>query len=410
MRILLILSLLITGCGKKTAIEGARYDVLSAKPDIAINHKIAGPKFENGIKALSLKKLWGKGLDRSKIFVNTQRFNKILCDEKHAFIITPKGYVLCFNKFSGKLLWKKSIRSRKSKQPFIGAGAILYNDFVFVCSPDGEVLCLDVIDKGNIVWRYNTTYPMRATPAIHNNKIIATSINGRTFCLNADSGELNWTYQNNFEGPIIINGAVPVIKHNFVIVSCASGTIFALNLHNGHLLWSTNLYDKVSSQSSYNLVKHVSTKPIIMDKTIIFIGYGGITKGFDLRSGNVLWTAPIGGKYTPISHNNKYVFILTEDNVVVALHKNGSIKWIKQLPDYSKKRKKFYNWSGPTKYQNLLFFTSSHGKVIALDGQDGKIMLQKNLGSRMNTPCTISDDMVFTISDYSILSAYKIEH
>ncbi len=81
---------------------------------------------------------------------------------------------------------------------------MVVGDRVYVGSLDGNLYCLNA-NSGDINWKFKTDGPIRATPTIVDNRIyfpsctgvypiyLATpSPNGDFYCLNADTGSVIW--------------------------------------------------------------------------------------------------------------------------------------------------------------------------------------------------------------------------
>lgn len=84
-------------------------------------------------------------------------------------------YIYCFEKSSGKLLWKFNTGSRVEASPVVSQSKAL------VVNMRGDIFILD-ISNGKELWKYETGTPIFGTPAVIENGFIVTTGDGYVYC------------------------------------------------------------------------------------------------------------------------------------------------------------------------------------------------------------------------------------
>ena len=124
------------------------------------------------------------------------------------YVQSGTGRMSCFDATTGKLIW--SVEVDKIFKCFYdvygGAEAPLIIDNKIISSPMGTVSGVVALDKntGKVIWQSKPIYGRRsfASPILYkykNFKYILTQSNEQLVAVNADNGEIMWTYQR-FKG------------------------------------------------------------------------------------------------------------------------------------------------------------------------------------------------------------------
>lgn len=95
--------------------------------------------------------------------------------KKHVYIGSRDKYVYCFDKMTGKLVWKVNTRGR------VDASPVLAGEKLVVANMRGDVMILDVAD-GRLLWSYELGSAITGNPAVIDGYIIAGAADGRIYC------------------------------------------------------------------------------------------------------------------------------------------------------------------------------------------------------------------------------------
>ncbi len=105
-----------------------------------------------------------------------------------AFIASPsiyKEYVIscsrdkhtyCYNKSTGKLIWKRNSGFRMDASPLVSSNHVL------IVNMRGDIQILD-INKGEVITTYEIGSPVFSNPAVYKGKIVLGAMDGNIYCL-----------------------------------------------------------------------------------------------------------------------------------------------------------------------------------------------------------------------------------
>ncbi|NUM35700.1 MAG: PQQ-binding-like beta-propeller repeat protein [Candidatus Brocadiae bacterium] len=159
-------------------------------------------------------------------------------------------------------------------------------------------------------WSFSASYPIKAPPAIFQDKAIVGGMDGFLYCFHILSGSLLWKYRIGF--PILSYAA---ISENVAYIG-VYGTLYAFEINRGTVLWTKEIGGIVEGAVEIgNNMVFVAT----YNRTL----YAFSTKGepvWDFKANGVLKTKP--------SANEKSVFICCEQGWLYTLDiKTGRLIW-----------------------------------------------------------------------------------
>ena len=250
--------------------------------------------------------------------------------------------------------------------------------------------------------------PINSVPTIDNGRVFVISDDNELFALNAETGEVLWTYQGITETASMLTSPAPAVVDDVVIAPFSSGELIALRVQNGGVLWQDALSStaRLTPLASLN---DISGGPAIADGYVIATAQSGIMTAFDLRTGQRVWSQPAGSLTIPLIVAD-VVFTVTTSGQVAALNKlDGTVLWIQQLENFKneKKRKERTVWTGPLLAGNRLLVASSKGDVIMLDPRSGSILKEERLKSPIFVPPVIANETVYFLTDEAKLVALR---
>ncbi len=199
----------------------------------------------------------------------------------------------------------------------IGAGAVLYKDYVVYANTAGIVKALNSVN-GELIWSYKTDGKIFSTPAIESDIAVVGSTDGFIYAFNVKSGSLIWKYKCDKS----VLGS-PAIYGGNIYIGASDGIFRAINLRSGKLVWD------------YTGIKgFIEAKPFV-DKDQVVIGdWANTLYSFDTRSGKLQWEWSNKGSRMlspaavfPVKANNK-IFFVTPERVSYAVDaKTGKQLW-----------------------------------------------------------------------------------
>ncbi len=295
--IIIILSIIISGCGRRyrlkrdeisqtqpwpfykgdLAATGSAENIgFNGKLDIiwekSSNDKPAGPLtiYHNQLvypgtrnKIKFYNKLTGKYAGRIKP-KGTPQTGLVMNDSLAYFAVAPpKNLLKCVNLLNGKIIWRKQLKDASS-------GSIITNNRLYIGSVEGILYAFES-ETGNLVWKYQSESKFNLPPAYYAGKIYQPGDNGTVYVLDVDNG--SELFQIETEGPIVSELS---IGQN-LFTADLRGNIKCFDFDNGTELWKTN-------------TGHPIRATIAVDENNLYVAHsGGKLTAYDSKSGNPLW-------------------------------------------------------------------------------------------------------------------------
>lgn len=289
----------------------------------------------------------------------------------------------------------------------VGGGVAVGEGKVIATSGLGLVEAYD-IQSGELIWRKRTITPMHSAPKIADGRVFAISDDNELFAMNANTGDVLWTYQGIVESARMLTAPSPAVIDDVVIAPFASGELVALRVQNGGVLWQDVLSStgRLTPLASLN---DIAAGPVVADGYVIATAQSGVMSGFDLRTGNRIWTQPAGSLGFPWLAGD-YIYTVTTEGKVACISKlNGAVLWIQQLPAFKNpdKRKKRIAWSGPMLAGDRLLTISSRGEAVELNPYTGAILRDFKVGGDVYVPPIIANETVYVLTDDAKLIAMR---
>ena len=240
------------------------------------------------------------------------------------------------------------------------SGPAIVGDRLYICgSRDGQelLLCLDA-KSGDELWtaslgeEYENGWGNgpRSTPTVEGENVFAVGANGKLICVQAKNGSEVWSVSmQEFGGKVPKWGysESPLIHGDKLLYTPGGGqgAIVALDKGTGALLWQTEELTDVAHYSSI-VVKQQAGKETGVQLLVSQL------VGFDLESGDVLWTVPWSGSTAVVPTP-----VLWEDCVYVTSGYGAGCMLVRVDEDFST----------DVVYDNKLI-SNHHGGVVLLDG------------------------------------------
>ncbi|MCW4015767.1 MAG: PQQ-binding-like beta-propeller repeat protein [Candidatus Bathyarchaeota archaeon] len=182
------------------------------------------------------------------------------------------------------LLWEFKTNGAVISSPAIVDGK------VYIGSYDKNWYCLDA-RTGAKIWNFTSEYRIRSSPAVANGKVYTGADDGYVYCLDADTGQKIWEAPTPGYWIHILTGTTveyrgsPIVVGNNVYVGALDGKIYCLNANTGNIIWSLQTTGAI-----------ISTPTHIAGDGLYFTSVDGYVYKLNPETGNIIWNAstPIG--------------------------------------------------------------------------------------------------------------------
>ncbi len=298
---------------------------------------------------------------------------------------------------NGDVIWDLNIREDENIPAVASVGLAFDNGLVYVVSGDGVVYAIK--PEGEIIWQYDTKNILRSAPVIKDGHLYVLAANNELFVINTKDGSIAWTYKNIETDTNLLGMGNPAIAHGVAVVPFSSGEIIAFDDKTGQILWSNTLL----SYRTFNQIadlSHVLAAPVIDGGVVYLIGNAHQMGAFKLKTGEEIFTTPIGGQTTPVIVGDA-LFMITNKDTLVAMNKyNGRLIWEKEL--YSKTEKRV-SWHMPVPINNQIVATSSEGDVIVFDMLTGTETKKLKMEKLFVSPTAYNNGLLFYTDDADLI-------
>jgi len=324
------------------------------------------------------------------------------------FAVDGEGEVVAYTADGGSRVWRSRLRSGERRDREFRSGGVAYGDGrIYVAMGFGAIAALDAAN-GDELWRADTSGPMHAPPTFAGGRVFAVTFDNEIYAIDAESGEVQWTYQSLSEPARILTATSPAVSGEVVLAPFTSGEITALRVDNGRVLWSDAL-SRSGRTTALSSLNDIAGSPVIVGNAVYVVSHSGIMVAFDLRTGRRVWSQPAGGIHMPWVVGD-FLFVMTSDSELVCMSRlDGSTYWIRALPQYKRpeKRRGRIAWAGPVLAGGRLLLVSSEGEMLSISPQNGETLAEFRVGDDVFIPPVVANETVYVMTDDANLVAFR---
>ena len=330
-----------------------------------------------------------------KISLHTLNEN-ILYEKNNIFLSDQKGNLFIYSLQKNKLIKKLNFYKKKYKNKKIKLNFIIENDIVYISDNIGFIYAYDInLDK--IIWAKNINIPFRSNLKLSLNFLTLANQNNDLYFFNKKNGKLiklipseETVINNNFQNKISLSNDEVFFLNTY-------GSLYSIDNKSFNLKWFVNL-NKTLEKNLSNLfygsdVVFYNNKILLSSNENFYI--------INSKNGSVLYKKNFSSYFNPII-NNDFVFLLTKNNLLVALNlRDGEIIYSYDLAqktaDFLNTKKKNLIIKNILMADNKIFVFLKNSYVIKLNIY-GKIINIFKLPSKLKTKPIIVDNKLFYIS------------
>ena len=274
---------------------------------------------------------------------------------------------------------------------------------IFVTNGFNELLALNA-DNGDILWRTSTKEPVRAAPSAIPSRVFVTTMNNRTLAFDSENGDQLWSHRGLSSNSGVLGSAKPAISRDAVITAYESGEIYALQIDTGTELWSENL-SPLARTAGQTILSDIQALPVIDGNIIFAASYDNRMSAINTRTGQTIWSVPLGTSSTPWLSGNR-LFAIENQGTILSINKDGGqILW--QTALQQTKGDDAITWQGPYLAGNRLLAFGSHGALLSINPADGSIMNHNDFEEDIYLPPIIANSTLYAVDESGRLHAWQ---
>jgi outer membrane protein assembly factor BamB len=297
------------------------------------------------------------------------------------FAAAAAGDLVRLDAATGKQVWRTDTKERLSG----GVGAD--GDLVLVGTAKGLVLAYG--QDGKERWRAPVSSEVLGAPRAAEGMVVARTVDGRLFGLEAATGKRVWEHQTTLP-PLILRARPSVtFARNLVVAGLAGGRLLALDVGTGVPVWET-VIAQPKGDNELERVTDVAAVPLLAgEDQACAVAYQGRVACVELGKGALVWgrDASSAGR---LDRDRSALYLTQPDGVVIALDKDsGATLW---------KQDKLLNRgvTGPGVLGSFVVVGDYEGYIHVLDAETGAFVARTSTdGSAVGSePVVVGGNLV----------------
>ena len=287
------------------------------------------------------------------------------------FIALRNNKVLALDRYNGDEKWQFAMPDNPDALPLTGS-PLVKDGVLYIGSGDNKLYALDAL-TGELKWDYLTRDWLTNTPAISNNLLVISSMDGRVTIHDTNTGKRRFSFRGL--GPHIMGS--PNISGDSIYVTYRNGYVVSVNLHEEEVLFFSRYYRLRLQLWLWGMMDHP-----------------GLPKG-------VNWVRPMGGTISSTtSSDGQRVYVSTQEGLLHALNsETGKREWLYDVRPL--------RISPSTIVKDTLLLTDAKGKLHAVDRHNGEPLWQINVANNISSIPVVADGVLYLASKDGTL--YAIE-
>jgi outer membrane protein assembly factor BamB len=241
-----------------------------------------------------------------------------------------------------------------------------------------------------------------------NGRLYAITNDSELLALDANTGEVAWTYQAIAEPARILSAPSVAVDNDTVVAPFASGELVALLTSNGRRLWSDAL-SRTGRLTSLSAINDIAGRPVLESGIVFAASHSGVLAAIDLRSGQRGWARAFASTQTPWLSGTVLYAVNVDGELAAFDASTGNIYWVRQLRRYEDEadRRGRVAWVGPIMVGGRLVLANSVGEVIAVSPTDGETLATAEAGAPVFIPPIAANDQIYVVNDEARLIAFR---
>jgi len=197
------------------------------------------------------------------------------------FVADATGEVLALDRFSGKVLWSRSLERPVSGGVGAGYGQVLLGTL------QGEVIALDSAN-GEELWRSRVSSEVLSPPVSNGDVVVVQTQDDRLIALETGSGSQRWSYENSPAVLTLRGTGTPLVTNQLAVAGLSTGKVLAVETQRGLPIWEQRVAVP-SGRSELERVVDIDGGLELSADVLYLVTFQGNAAALDLRTGRPLW-------------------------------------------------------------------------------------------------------------------------
>ena len=282
-----------------------------------------------------------------------------------------------------KVLWQKNLNTT-----FTTSLETSYDKLV-AATESGVVYCYNL--KGKLLWKYKTGETIFSKPLISNGMVVVATIQGDLMALDENTGRI--VQAIGIGEPLTSQLVTVQVNYNGqrttgIITGTSKGNLYCYAINTFEMIWENS--------SAKGMIQ---TKPLVINKRIIYGAWDGFLYCVDSQSGmlNWKWTENKNFYYSPAActpvSDGQYVYVTTPDKSV------SEVDLLLGVTSWHKKNANSWESIGISKNKKNLFIKGLKDDFYVLSTRKGRLIKRIKIGFDLDTtpniPIEWKDNILF---------------
>ena len=220
----------------------------------------------------------------------------VIIDGNRAYSLGTMGHLFCFQKATGKVLWKRDLNQEyEIRMPIwgIAAAPLIMDDKVILNIGGSKNACILALNKktGEEIWRNLEDDASYSAPILikqAGKSVVVVWTGNRVAGLNPETGSIYWS-QEFIQKRMVINIATPVVNNNYLFVSDFYDGSLLLKLEENNLKASKVWQRAGQNERKTDALHCCISTPLIIGDYIYGVDSYGELRCLDLKTGDRIW-------------------------------------------------------------------------------------------------------------------------
>lgn len=228
-----------------------------------------------------------------------------------------------------------------------------------------------------LCWKFATSQPVEAPPAVFRDTLILGGRDGNLYCLQKETGALKWKRQLGLMADVV---SQPLLLETRVYAGCFDGSIYCIGAESGRMLWSVKAGGMLRA-----------TPTASADGSAVFItSDAGRIMALSSRTGETLWsrTADSGIASSVVPWRDRAFAATLGGDLLCLSQKDGATIW--------KTAHRGGITGTPAVLGDRIYFGCLNGEMLCLEAETGRLVWRFESRSAIRcSPAFVDGTLIF---------------